>query len=109
MVLALVGQQLGVGQARGVIDGDVERFPAGAAPAALTSAIAGDAMTDAVDAAELLAVDVDEFARPFALVAQGLRPFIERFKRPRPRRRSTTPTLDTGKPSRRAIRGPLKR
>ena len=69
VVLALIGRQFGIGEPGGVIDGDMERLPAGAALTALTSVIAGDAMADAVDAAELLAVDVDELARPFALVA----------------------------------------
>lgn len=71
--------------------------------------VAGDAMADAVDAAEFLAVDVDEFAQPLTLVAHQLGPFIGAFRRPRPIRRNTTPTVDTGSPNRRAIRGPLRR
>ena len=35
----------------------------------LAGAVAGDAMTDRFEAAELLDVDVDEFARPVALIA----------------------------------------
>ena len=69
---ALVGQDLGVSETGGVIDGDVERLPAGAAPVALACA-----MADAIDASEFLGVDVDEFTRPLALVADGLGAFIE--------------------------------
>src|SRR5271168_5136809 len=58
--LAFARQQLSVGQARAVIDGDVQVFPAKATsngtPVALPGAVAGDAVSDAVDAAELLDV-----------------------------------------------------
>src|SRR5690606_24728250 len=76
-VLGLVGHQRGVGEARGIIDGDVEELPAGAAPAALAGAIAGDAMADAVDAAELLGIEVDQFAGPLPLVAADLARRVE--------------------------------
>src|SRR4051812_49853229 len=56
--LALVGQHGGEGQPRGIVDGDVEVFPAGAALAALPDAVAGDAVADAVDRAKLLDVDM---------------------------------------------------
>ena len=69
--LALVGHDGGEGQARGVVDGDVEVLPAGAALPALAAAVAGDAVADAVDAAELLDVDVDQLARALALVAEN--------------------------------------
>ena len=58
----LVGQDLGVGQARGVIDGDVQEFPADAALCCAPRAVAGDPVADAVDPAELLDVDVDQLA-----------------------------------------------
>ena len=68
--LALVGQDLGVGQARGVIDGDVQVFPADAAVAVdHAGAAAGDAVADAGDPAELLGVDVDQLTGALALVA----------------------------------------
>ena len=54
--------------ARGVVDADVDELPAGAARAALP-AIAGDAVADALEAAELLDVDVDQLAGLLALVA----------------------------------------
>lgn len=47
-----------------------------AAPA--VAPVAGDAVTDAVDPTELLRVDVDEFARPLALIADDRRPNFER-------------------------------
>src|SRR4051794_38149443 len=58
----LVDQDLTVGHAASIADGDVEILPVGAALVALCGAIAGDAVADASDAAELLDVDVDEFA-----------------------------------------------
>lgn len=68
--LALVGQDLGIGQARGVIDGDVQVFPADAAVAVdRAGSAAGDAVPDAGDPAELLGVDVHELAGTLALVA----------------------------------------
>src|SRR6476620_7932747 len=68
----LVGRHLGVGQAGGVVAGDVHAFPAGlAAPGAsrvgvgagVVLAAAADALAGAADdAPELLDVDVDELA-----------------------------------------------
>src|ERR1700749_121829 len=66
------GQDFAVGQAAGIIDGDVEIFPAGAALVALAGAIAGDAVTDTIDAAEFLDVDVDQFAGFLTLIAEDL-------------------------------------
>jgi hypothetical protein len=61
-LLALVGRQFSLGEARGIVDGDVQVLPAGAAVADHAAAMAGDAMTVPVDAAELPGVDVDRFA-----------------------------------------------
>jgi hypothetical protein len=70
--LALVREDLGVGQARGVIDRDVQVFPADAAVAVDDAgAAAGDAVPDAGDLAELLGVDVDQLTGALALVAHG--------------------------------------
>jgi hypothetical protein len=55
----------------------MQRLPAGAAFAALVGAVAGDAVADAVDAAEFLAVDVDQLARPLSLVADDRQARIE--------------------------------
>jgi len=76
-LLLLVGHERGVGEAGGVIDGDVEELPAGAALAALACAIAADAVADAIDAAEFLGVDMDQFAGPFPLVAVDLAGRVE--------------------------------
>jgi len=78
--LGLIGQDFGIGEARGIVDGDVKGFPAGAALSALTPPVAGDPMADAVDLSELLAVDMDEFAWPFALVAEDGRFDVETVK-----------------------------
>jgi hypothetical protein len=66
---ALVGEHLRVGEAGAVIDADVQELPAGATGAG--GAIAVDAVAGALDAAELLDVDVDELARCGPLVAAG--------------------------------------
>jgi hypothetical protein len=75
-LLGLVGQNGRVGEARGIVDGHMQGLPADAAPA--VAPVAGDAVTDAVDPTELLRVDVDEFARPLALIADDRRPNFER-------------------------------
>ena len=62
-LLFLVGQDLREGDARGVVDADMDELPAGAAGlVALAAAVAGDAVADALEAAELLDVDVDQLA-----------------------------------------------
>jgi hypothetical protein len=66
-------QYLDEGDAGGVVDADMNAFPANSLatrpPVALASAIAGDAVADAVDAACFLDVDVDELARMPSLIA----------------------------------------
>jgi len=65
------------GDARGSVDADVDELPArapcrsiaGAASVALFGAVAGDAVTNAVAAPELLDVDMDPFAGVLTLVA----------------------------------------
>jgi hypothetical protein len=66
-LLALVAQDLGEGDARGVVEADVDELPAD--PAALAAPPTGDAMADLVEASELLDVDVEPLARVGALVA----------------------------------------
>jgi hypothetical protein len=58
----LVGQDLREGQTRGIIDRDVDELPTEAAAVALTLAIPRDAVADAIEAAELLDVDVEQLA-----------------------------------------------
>src|SRR6187399_2708950 len=71
--LPLVGHDLGEGDARVVVDGDMDELPAEpfatCAPTALPSAVASDAMFDPIDPAELLDVDVDHLTRMLAFVA----------------------------------------
>src|SRR5208282_3209679 len=74
--LALVAQHLAKGQARGIINADVEVFPASAAPP--VAGIAGDAVPNRLDTAELLDIDMDQLAWPLALVAHRRRFGFER-------------------------------
>ena len=60
---------------------------------ALAGAVAGDAMADAVEAAELLDVDVDQLAGVLALVAADRLGRLERLMRLRPRRLRTRLTV----------------
>ncbi len=75
--LLLVGQDFGVGEPGSIVDGDVEGLPAealaAAAAIALAAPVAGDAVADAVDPAELLGVDVDQLAGLLPLVADDWR------------------------------------
>jgi len=75
-LLTLVGEDLAVGQARGVVDADMHGLPAGAALA--VTPVAGDAMADRRDASQLLRIDVEQLARSGALVAHDRRPGLER-------------------------------
>ena len=50
---------------------DVDELPADAAAVALAGAVAGDAVADLIELAELFDVDVDQLARPLALVSAG--------------------------------------
>ena len=67
------GMVVGEGDARGVVDADIDELPAGAFTSgpcvALPAAVAGDAVADLAEAAELLDVDVDELAGVLAFVA----------------------------------------
>jgi hypothetical protein len=79
----LVVEDLGVGQARGVVDGDVDELPAGqtALPASgITNppdgvpahVITADPVPGAAnDAAKLLDIDVDQLARTLTLITLG--------------------------------------
>src|SRR5690606_22004364 len=67
-LLLLVGQNLREADARGIVDRDVDELPADRSRAA-GLAVAGDAVTDLVETAELLEVDVDQLARMLALIA----------------------------------------
>jgi len=72
----LIGQDLDVGQAGGIIDGHVHELPADAPHAA--APIAMDAMPDAADSAELLDVEVHERAGLPVFVAHDRHGRLER-------------------------------
>src|SRR5216683_2027885 len=69
----LVGHDLAEGEARGVVDRDMDELPADASAVAVAGSVAGDAVADPVEAAELLDVDMDHLTRRFALVANDRR------------------------------------
>ena len=73
--LALVRQDLGVGEARGVVDADMQEVPAD--PAAALGSITGEAMTGTVDPVELLDGELNQLTRLLALVADHLRLGVE--------------------------------
>ncbi len=64
----LVGEDLDVGEAAGVVDRDVDVLPAGLVGAPVALAAAGDSMTGTFEPAELLDVDVDQLAGVAAAV-----------------------------------------
>src|SRR3954453_6309445 len=68
-LLLLVRQDLREGYAGGVVDADVDELPSDAPTLALPRSVAGDAMADLVEAAELFDIDVDQFAGMLTLVA----------------------------------------
>ncbi|WP_341204400.1 hypothetical protein [uncultured Sphingomonas sp.] len=77
--LALGGQHFGIGQARCVIDADMEEVPADTLRAA-ELAVAGDAVAGGGEASELLDVEVDHIARRRMLVADHRWPGIEQLE-----------------------------
>jgi hypothetical protein len=72
---ALVRQDLAVGEPCGIVDGDMQDLPAGTASG--VAPVAGDAVADAFDPAELLGVDVEQLAGTGALLADHGRPGLE--------------------------------
>src|SRR4051794_18972248 len=69
----------GEGHPGGVVDADVDELPSDAPALALPRSVAGDAMADPVEAAELFDIDVDQFAGMLALVAAHRRRGFERL------------------------------
>jgi hypothetical protein len=70
---ALIGQDFAVGEAGGVVDGDMPAFPPRATLVALSSAIAGDAMADTIDADQPFQIELDHLNGLIVLVADDLR------------------------------------
>jgi hypothetical protein len=78
---AFVFLDLGIGDARGVVDADMDVLPTHAPAVALSSTITGDAMSYVVEPAEFLDVDMDELAGMFTLVTAHR---LGRFQRGQP-------------------------
>ena len=80
-LLSLIGQQFFAGQAGSIVDGNGHLLPAktaaGGASISLADAIAGDAMANIVDAAQLFDFDVHPFSRLLTFVADDRRPRIQ--------------------------------
>jgi hypothetical protein len=76
--LALTFLDLDIGDARGIVDADVDVLPPHAPAVALSPAIAGNAMSYVVEPAKFFDVDVDELARMFTLVTAHRLGRIER-------------------------------
>ena len=114
----LVRQHFGVGQAGGVIDGDMNAVPADGlalvaigvgAVAPVVALDAGDALASAaVDAPELFDVDVDQLARSLTLIALG-RLLTEPAQATIPIRVRISDTVDAGIASNSAISRPVNR
>src|SRR4051794_25099129 len=79
LLLLLVREDLREGHPGGVVDADVDELPSDAPALALTGSVAGDAMADAVEAAELFDIDVDQVAGMLTLVAANRRRGFERL------------------------------
>src|SRR4051794_21771999 len=78
-LLFLVRKDLREGHPGGVVDADVDELPSDAPALALPRSVAGDAMADPVEAAELFDIDVDQFAGMLALVAAHRRRGFKRL------------------------------
>src|SRR5215212_9079800 len=78
-LLFLVRADLREGHPGGIVDADVDELPSDAPALALTGSVAGDAMADPVEAAELFDIDVDQFAGMLTLVAANRRGGFERL------------------------------
>ena len=76
-LLAFIAKHFGVREAAGIVDRHMQEFPAGAALIALSGAVTADAMADAIDAAELLNIDVDQLTRTLTLIPDDRRARIE--------------------------------
>src|SRR6266446_6473639 len=72
-----IREELGEGEARVIVDGDVEVFPTCAA-GVIALAVAGDAVARAHDAGEFLDVEMEQIARVLALGASNGRRRRER-------------------------------
>jgi hypothetical protein len=74
-VTAVTYRRKDAARRRSPVDTDVDIFPTGTAPP--VAGIAGDAVSDGLDTAELLDIDMDQLAWPLAWVAHHRRPGFE--------------------------------
>jgi hypothetical protein len=72
---AFIGKDLSEGNAGGIVDGDMDVFPAGTA--GLVGRVTGKAMAGALDATEFFDIEVEKFAGMLALVANDRRSRVE--------------------------------
>lgn len=107
--LSLVRQHFNVGETGRIIDRNMDEVPA--ATAVSGRSFAGDAVTDPIESAEFLDVEVDQFARAFAFfVAHHRELFLEQMKTPPiPSQRSQPATVERFNLSRFAIAAPVRR
>src|SRR5690606_7872203 len=70
-------QDLGIGEPGGVIDGDMQEIPTMSLVGMQARPARQEAMTDAIDLPQLLDVEMDQFTRPRALVADHRRLGLE--------------------------------
>lgn len=104
---ALCKRNGAVGQAGDIIDRAMRTFPSGASFVALSAAIAGDAVADA---AWLFHVQLDDLTRLVALIADDFGLGVERGKLAQAElAEDGTNRGSGGRPSCRAIAGPLRR
>jgi hypothetical protein len=103
----LVRQDLDARQARGVVDGDVDELPPGTVRA--LAAIAGDPVSDAPEAGELLGIEVNELAGACAIVPPRRRARLERGQMTEPQPPEMLATVLLGRRSRRATSSPVMR
>ena len=98
----LIGENLGVGQAAVIVDRDMHELPASepdrlavSMGVRLSTTAAGDAMAWFEDPPELLDVDVDQLARPPALIAIRWLRRISSERLPSPTRFETADTVES--------------
>ena len=95
IIPAQAWQQFDIGEAGGIVDGDMQVFVADASGAMMSLVLARDPVANAVDTAQGLDVDMDQFARPLPFVAGRGSSQASLFS---PSRRSTRPTVERARP-----------
>ena len=83
-LLFLIGEDIGKGDAGMIVDGDMDALPAGPLATAMSGAPPGDAMSDAVEAAELFDSEMNDLTRLLTLVAWARRLRLQRREQAQP-------------------------